>query len=148
MGGRVGSEGVRTGRARTRSTTADGDRATAALVVLGAIGFLVPGLWAFLDPASFYARVALFPPYNRHFLHDAGVFQIGLGATLLLALRWRDALVVAALGAGLGGALHALSHLLDRELGGRAVDALGLGLLAILPIVAALRRRGGARGGR
>jgi hypothetical protein len=145
MGERVASRAATDGTARSRP--AAHDRLTAALAVAGALGFLAPGLWAFLAPASFYRWVALFPPYNRHFLHDAGVFQIGLGIALLLALRWRDALFVALLGAGLGGALHAISHLLDRDLGGRPVDAPGLGLLAALLIAAALRRRGVAREG-
>lgn len=63
-------------------------------------------------------------------------------------LRWRDALFVAALGVGLGAAAHLLSHLIDRELGGRpAVDFPGLALLAIALLVAAIRRRHVAREG-
>lgn len=143
MSRRAARRGGRATPARARPSTAVDDRATAALVAAMGAVFLALGLWAFVDPASFYARVAPFPPYHRHFLHDAGAFQIGLGATLLLALRWRDALFVAALGTGLGAALHLLSHLIDRDLGGRpAVDLPGLALLAGLLGVAALRRRG------
>ena len=46
--------------------------------------------------------------------------QLGLGATLLLALAWADGLLVALAGVGLGATAHALAHWLDRELGGSA----------------------------
>jgi hypothetical protein len=91
------------------------------VTVIAGFFFSVLGLWAFFWPSSFYERIALFPPYNPHFLHDAGAFQIGLGATLLLALYWRDALLVALLGVGLGAALHAVAHVVDRHLGGAGV---------------------------
>jgi hypothetical protein len=32
--------------------------------------------------------VATYPPFNEHLLHDIGAFNLGLGATLLLALAW------------------------------------------------------------
>lgn len=111
----------------------------AVTVAVAGLGFLGLGLWAFLAPASFYDWVAPFPPYNGHFLHDAGAFQVGLGATLLLALRWRrDALLVALPGVGAGAALHAVSHVLDRDLGGRWSDPFSLGLLAALLLLASL----------
>jgi len=50
-------------------------------LVIGGFYVLV-GLWAFLDPASFYSLVATFQPSNLHFLHDAGAFQVGLGLAL------------------------------------------------------------------
>ncbi len=112
----------------------------AAVTALVGLSLLALGAWALAFPSSFYDRIALFPPYNRHFLHDAGAFQIGLGATLLLALRWRDALLVALSGVGFGAALHALAHVIDRDLGGRGSDPFALGLLAALVIIAALLR--------
>ncbi|MGH2602501.1 MAG: hypothetical protein ACRDJ9_24345, partial [Dehalococcoidia bacterium] len=80
------------------------DRFVVAVTVVAGLFMLVGGVWSFIWPANFYDQIALFPPYNRHFLHDVGAFQIGLGATLLLALRWRDSLFVALLGVGLGAA--------------------------------------------
>lgn len=121
------------------------DRVASGITIVATLVFLVTGLWAMLAPASFYVWVAPFPPYNRHFLHDAGAFQIGLGATLLLALRWRNALFVTLLGVGAGATLHALSHILDRDLGGRRSDPLSLGLLAALLLLAALRQWNVAR---
>jgi hypothetical protein len=99
------------------------------------------GVWAFLAPSSFFRSVATFRPYNRHFIHDIGAFQIGLGLALLLALRWNDALFVALTASGVGAAVHVVSHILDHNLGGRtATDLLGLGVLAVAPLIAAFVR--------
>lgn len=71
-------------------------------------------------PASFFASVAEFEPYNQHFLQDIGAFQIGLGAVLLLACRRapNDGLAVALLGVGIGNAAHTVSHIVGLDLGG------------------------------
>lgn len=116
------------------------DRVVTAVTGTAGLFFLAFGLWAFVAPSSFYDQIALFPPHNRHFLHDAGAFQIGLGATLLLALRWRDALFVALLGVGTGAAVHAVAHLLDRNLGGRRTDPVSLAIIAVVIVLAALLR--------
>ena len=62
------------------------DRIVRGVLVAGAALFLLIGAWALIDPASFYAHVATFPPYNRHFLHDVGAFNLGIGAALALGL--------------------------------------------------------------
>ncbi len=110
-----------------------------------AIGFglfnLVIGLWAFFDPQSFFDELAVFPPYNEHFLHDVGAFQIGIGATLLLGLVWRsDALLTVLAGAGVGAFVHWVAHVRDTGLGGRDSDPYSLGSLAAVVIVAAAWR--------
>jgi len=113
---------------------------TAVAGVVNAVG----GAWAFVAPRSFYENVASFEPYNLHLLHDLGAFQLGLGAALLAALAWRDALLVALAGGTVGAAVHFVSHLLDRDLGGRGSDPWTLGALALLLLVAfglQLRRR-------
>ena len=95
------------------------------------------GAWAFADPASFYAQVATFEPYNRHFLHDAGAFQLGLGDGLvvgMLGLSGRSAALWAAASAA---AAHALAHFLDWNLGGRAADPIGLSIVAVVLVAAA-----------
>lgn len=103
--------------------------------------FVALGLWAFFDPRSFYDQLATFPPYNRHFLHDVGAFQIGIGATLLLAAGWRDALGVALGGAAIGGAIHTAAHVIDSDRGGKDTDPYLLGLLALILAVGAFARR-------
>ena len=90
---------------------------------------------------SFFDTLAVFRPYSRHFPHDAGAFQIGLGVTVLLALRISDALLVVLTGISVASWLHVLSHALDRHIGGRpATDIPGLVLLAALATVAAVAR--------
>lgn len=91
------------------------------------------------------------PPYNEHFLHDVGAFQAGIGATLLLSAFARDALLLGLTGASVGTVLHAFSHVIDRDLGGRSTDPWLLSLLGLIILVAALlrasefwRRSGGA----
>ena len=109
--------------------------AVRTIVVLAGVLLLGFGIWAFLSPSSFYSSVALFPPYNQHFLHDVGAFQIGLGFALLLTQAWDDALL-AVLGGNAGGAtIHVISHYLDRSLGGHpATDLPFLGGLSVLLI--------------
>jgi uncharacterized membrane protein len=121
-------------------------RSVRALVVLGAVAFLVPGIWSFGWPRSFHETVAPFDPFNLHLFHDVGAFQIGIGVALMAALVWQDAVAVALAGATAGGAVHAVSHVVDRELGGRATDPYLLSLLALLlaaGLVLRLRHRPG-----
>jgi hypothetical protein len=118
----------------------NGDRFVSSVAGVGGVLLVALGLWAFGSPSSFYDQVALFPPYNRHLLHDVGAFQIGLGVTLLLAMRWRDALLVTLLGVGAGAAFHAAAHAMDRDLGGRLSDVFVLGILAALLLLAGLRQ--------
>jgi len=100
-------------------------------ILAGAAVFVIGGAWALISPSSFYDEVATYPPYNRHLFHDVGAFQLGLGAALLLALTdWSGRLV--GLWAGTTAALlHALSHVLDRDLGGRDGDPVALSVLAL-----------------
>jgi hypothetical protein len=103
--------------------------------VLGALVFLVPGIWAFFWPVSFYDNIATFPPYNRHLFHDLGAFQLGVGAALLAAIVWTDALFVALLGGAVGMVMHAISHFLDHGLGGRDSDAWVLSVVAVVVLI-------------
>lgn len=122
------------------------DRIPKVIAALGGVVFLAFGLWAFLDPRAFYKGVAVWPPFNKHFIHDIGAFQIGLGLTLLLALLRGDALFVALAGVGGGAAVHAAAHWIDRDLGGKSTDPWVMTALAALLLTAsALRYRGRRR---
>ena len=119
-------------------------RIVLAVGVFSAGFYLVVGMWAFLAPQSFYDVVAPFPPYNRHFLHDAGSFQAGLGVGLALMLFARSAVVAVLGGVATANVLHAASHFIDRDLGGRATDPWSLSLFAavvVAALVAATRDR-------
>jgi hypothetical protein len=98
--------------------------------------FIALGLWALLSPMSFYEQLATYPPYNKHLFHDVGAFQAGIGATLVFALFRRDALQVALLGTSVGAVLHAISHFVDRDLGGKSTDPYLLSALALVIVVA------------
>jgi hypothetical protein len=94
------------------------------------------GIWAVVDPRSFYDMIATYPPYNVHLLHDIGSFQAGIGVTLLYSLIRRDALMVALVGASAGSVLHAISHIMDRDLGGKTTDPILLTVLAFAILIA------------
>jgi hypothetical protein len=107
--------------------------------------YVVFGLWAMLHPSSFFGQIATFSPYNAHFLHDAGAFQIGLGLALILVMVLPDAVLAVALAVGAASLLHVLSHVVDINLGGqpaRDISALsGLTLVLAAVVVARLVSR-------
>ncbi len=94
------------------------------------------------SPAGFYESVAAFEPYNAHFIQDIGAFQLGLGATLIVAaFLTGDALTAALLGVGVGAMAHVVSHLLSLDSGGTPVlDVPSLSLLAVLLLVGGVMR--------
>lgn len=103
-----------------RGRSAVGEWLPRAVAIFGGIGLIALGAWAMVDPRSFFEALARFEPYNQHFLQDIGAFQIGLGVVLLFAgvpVR-PDALTAALVGVGVGAALHAVSHIVGRDLGG------------------------------
>ncbi|NRQ33229.1 hypothetical protein HII36_15445 [Nonomuraea sp. NN258] len=99
-------------------------------VVVSAATMLITGVWMRIDPASF-ADWANWPNHE-HFLHDAGVFQIGIGLMMLFALWWRDVIAVVLAGFVFTNSFHAVNHLLDRHLGGRDSDWWQLALFSLL----------------
>ena len=115
---------------------------TAAVLFSGLVALAI-GIWAFFAPASFAEFVAF--PYNRHLLHDVGAFEIGIGATMLLALLWADSIMVALAGYVVGSGFHVVSHIIDRHIGGNIYETLGLGLLVVIGLAGMYAR---ARGGR
>lgn len=113
------------------------ERAARAVAVVVGVMFVVLGLWAFAAPRSFFDAVAVFEPYNQHFLRDIGAFQIGLGAVLLFGAYLRDALLVALSGVAVGAIFHAASHVIDRDLGGDPQTDIPFVVIVALVLVAA-----------
>jgi hypothetical protein len=129
--------------ARQAQPSVWGGRLPRGVAMLMGLQFVAFGAWAMVRPRSFFDALATFEPYNEHFLQDIGAFQVGLGAVLLLAC-WRpraDGLATALLGAGVGAALHAVSHLTGRELGGKPETDIPLFVgMAAVTLAAGARR--------
>ena len=119
------------------------DRNLVALIAagLGAVFFIGPGLWAFFDPQGFYDELATFEPYNEHFIHDIGAFQIGIGVALASAI-WRrnDALLAALLGAAVGSVFHTIAHFIDHDLGGKDSDVVVFSVITVVLLAGAALR--------
>lgn len=99
---------------------------------------LAVGGWAMLRPAAFSAFVN-FPPHE-HFVHDIGAFNLGIGATLLVATVWADAVAVALAGYLVAGVAHTLAHVQDRDLGGSVAQTWMIGLSTVGAAVALVAR--------
>jgi hypothetical protein len=82
------------------------------LVAVGLVYIVVAGL-LLLAPLWFYENVGSYPPYNRHFIGDAGSFMLGLGLALLWALRdpvrYRAMIAIV----GIASLVHAINHVID-----------------------------------
>jgi hypothetical protein len=115
------------------------DRPTISTAAIGGVVLAASGIWALAAPHSFYDVIATFPPYNRHLIHDAGAFLAGLGAAFLVGLKARRAITVALVGNAVAAVLHEVSHIVDRDLGGKASDPWVLGAVAVLFVVVAAR---------
>jgi PPOX class probable F420-dependent enzyme len=125
--------------ATTRWPPAERDRSLVAAVTL-MLGLLMVagGLWSLVAPRSFADFVEF--PFHEHFLHDLGAFQLGIGATLLLAVAWRDGPALALAGFLVANTVHAVNHAVDLDLGGRPSDPWLLAALSLVALWALLVR--------
>jgi hypothetical protein len=115
-----------------------GRRFVLAVTLLAGLFMTAAGVAARLAP-GWFADTAGFPRHT-HFVHDAGAFQLGIGATLLLAVAWRDGLALALAGFLVANTTHAINHAVDLDLGGRSGDPWGLAALSLLTGVALVVR--------
>ncbi len=125
-------------------TTTDDSSLPRTVAIIGAFAFLLTGAFAMAAPRAFFDAVAVFDPYNQHFVQDIGAFNLGLGAVLVLASRpAADALFSALAGAATGAGAHVLSHLIGMDLGGTpAIDLpIFAGTALVLGWAALVRRR-------
>ena len=111
-------------------------RLVTAALVLGALNYLVFGLWAFFAPSHFQSVLAPWASLGEHFLRDGGAFSIGLGISVVAALFWRDAITVVLIGISVASLLHAISHMIDADY----LAAAFLGAFGILYAVACVAR--------
>ena len=101
-----------------------------ALTGVTTLGF---GVWSWAAPQSFADFVDF--PVHLHFLHDAGVFQIGIGIGLLASLVLHDALVVVLASFTVANTLHVANHVVDLDQGGTIQGAVALGVLSVISAV-------------
>jgi len=89
------------------------ERFLSGVMGLNGAVLLLSGLALAVVPEWFYTHLAPFPPFNRHFTGDAGIFSAALGAVLLVAARsvQRPGPVVV-IGA-VASMWHALNHMYD-----------------------------------
>ena len=108
------------------------------IAVVAALGFILPGMWAFLAPENFFENAGPFQEYNEHYVHDVGAFQFGIGAMIAAAIvRKGDAIFAVLFGAGLGSAVHTVSHIIDRDLGGYRGDWIAFGVMTLVLLAGA-----------
>jgi PPOX class probable F420-dependent enzyme len=102
--------------------------------LLAGVGTSVAGVWCLVAPRSFAELVDF--PYNEHFLHDLGAFQLGLGLALMLAVVWTDALATTTAGFLAANTAHAVNHVTDLDLGGNAAQAWLIAAVSVAVAVA------------
>jgi predicted anti-sigma-YlaC factor YlaD len=84
-------------------------------IIIGVAGvfYMLTGLGLIFLPRWFFTYIGDFPPFNRHYMGDAGAFILPLGVGMLFAARRPQAhrgVVLVTAGASL---LHALNHAYD-----------------------------------
>lgn len=111
-------------------------------VILNGVLTIITGLLLLFAPNFFYESVASYPPFNRHFLGDIGVFNLALGVGLLFAARdpYKHPLIIGA--AALGNILHVFNHIYDDFVIERALtshwftNSIPLSLAALILVIA------------
>jgi len=122
------------------------DQLPRLVAIIGGLFFLGGGLYALTMPQEFFDAFATFDPYNEHFIHDIGAFQIGIGAMLVLVATMKDGLYAALAGATIGQGAHLAAHIIDRDLGANQSTTIPLlSLVAGAFLVATLIRARAAR---
>jgi hypothetical protein len=84
-----------------------------SIAVAGGVSYLVSALALLLAQDWFFNNIGNYPPYNRHYMGDAGSFLSVLGLMLLWAARdparhWAMLLL-----AGVGSLVHAANHVIE-----------------------------------
>jgi hypothetical protein len=80
--------------------------------------YTMTGLALLFLPTWFFTYIGDFPPFNRHYMGDAGAFILPLGIGLLLAVRRPQAHSGIVLITAAASLIHALNHAYDDLLAG------------------------------
>jgi hypothetical protein len=108
------------------------------VALIAGISFVVLGLVALVSPRWFFENLGNYPPFNEHFIHDIGSFDLGIGAGLLAALRVASGLSAALVAAAVGSSAHAVAHIMDRGQGGDPSHPYVFSVLALILVWAAI----------
>lgn len=128
-------------RPSSGTVPARSDRPAVAVTVVVAGAVLALGALASVVPGTYRDLVGLDAPDVS--VRLAGALHVGVGATLLLALAWHDAVLVALAGATGGGALATISYATtDGVDGGAPVLYAGVTVAALAAFVVRYRARG------
>jgi hypothetical protein len=88
---------------------------------IGGMFYTLTGLALLFIPTWFFTYIGDFPPFNRHYMGDAGAFVLPLGIGLLLAIREPAANKTIILLTAVGSLVHALNHAYDDWLAGSSL---------------------------
>lgn len=83
------------------------------ILALAAVEHIVPSLLLLFAPTWFFENVGNFPPFNRHYMGDAGAFLLGLGLILVFALRHPARHRGAIAAVAIANLVHLGNHLYD-----------------------------------
>lgn len=82
-------------------------------LVAGGFFYVITAAALLFAPVWFFENVGSYPPYNRHFMGDAGSFLLALGLVLLWAardpVRYRGMIAII----GISSLVHAINHVAD-----------------------------------
>jgi hypothetical protein len=113
-----------------------------ATLIGGGVLYVFSGVTLLFAPVWFLERVGTFPPFNRHYMGDAGSFVLALGIGLLVAardpIRQRILIAIGLVGTLLHTANHAYGDLVLAELPPAEIarDLLPLAVYAGLLVIA------------
>ena len=99
--------------AKKTSLTRNQNKFVQFVLALTGLSYIAAGAALIFFPAWFLENVGLFPPFNRHYMGDAGAFVLAIGVGLWLIRKdaWAHrSMLVAGL---VATQLHALNHLFD-----------------------------------
>lgn len=115
-------------------------------MLVGLMGVLntIIALLILFAPVWFFENVGDFPPFNRHYMGDAGTFLLAIGIGLMAAARDPIKHKLTVVVGILASALHTINHLYDAVIGGEGVmhwitDLGPLVLFVVLLVVAYAR---------
>jgi hypothetical protein len=83
------------------------------VLAVGGLFYTLTGLALLFLPTWFFTYIGDFPPFNRHYMGDAGAFVLPLGIGLLLATRQPRTHRGLVLVTAVASLLHALNHAYD-----------------------------------